>query len=366
MASLLGGNDNSRANINWATLAAWSSHSVGGYLTACSAVSKQSALDDTPLGRCAADVLRGLGLANRIVFEEIATTFEAFIAAFEGRQGADAHRFDRFAEGFRKGATQPDKLFRDPSGRLAHRPQGGQTRLAMGMRRYFEAMCAADPHRRAELMMLANAEVAVHEQTRLQSYLARVQRAPLDFFGLDRHGQWVLALSEAVGRFTQPGALTQLGRLDRRPARQARSVADVEAILYALMSRWLFLLRVPGAILRLGEDIPLGRSADGWMGVREGVRLPSLRRLLARYDALALHAVSPEASPLQKAVRAVSRGRQMPHALRLFYTPLRPAPRLQGTGANDWASLPQRLRFIFALFRSRAHDARLWEQPWSA
>ena len=36
---------------------------------------------------------------------------------------------------------------------------------------------------------------------------------------------------------------------------------------------------------------------------------------------------------------------------------------LQGSGAHDWTSFPERMHFIADLFRSRQDDLRLFERP---
>jgi hypothetical protein len=50
--------------------------------------------------------------------------------------------------------------------------QGGQGWLASAARHYYEAAYTQDPKSRAELVLLGNGEIGMHEQTRLDPYLA--------------------------------------------------------------------------------------------------------------------------------------------------------------------------------------------------
>jgi hypothetical protein len=77
----------------------------------------------------------------------------------------DSAAFDRFAEGL--------ALRTGPS------DAGGQDTLRQAIGHYYDAMFQPDPKRRAEVMLLANFKVGLHEQIRLQPHIAGAMNAPV-------------------------------------------------------------------------------------------------------------------------------------------------------------------------------------------
>src|SRR5207302_800965 len=57
--------------------------------------------------------------------------------------------------------------------------RGGQDLLKDALRHYYEAKFEPNLKRRAELMLFANANIGMHEQTRLQTYIAGSLNAPI-------------------------------------------------------------------------------------------------------------------------------------------------------------------------------------------
>jgi hypothetical protein len=185
----------------------------------------------------------------------------------------------------------------------------------------FEALHERDPNRRAELILMGNAKAGFHEQIRLQPYIASALGGP------------VVDLLRAAKAAEGPGT--------------ERAVALVRRVVTELMMT----MEVPGQVLRLGGDLKAGASGALWtrhLDHLDNPDLVALARELGAYDELDLDdRIEGWFSPL---------------LVRLHLT----AEEAQGTGADDWSSLSDRMRYIFAYFRSRQGDASLLTCPFSA
>lgn len=256
------------------------------------------------LDRASAAVARG----NRKVYEEIGREFARFCAMCLKDTVFDAASLDRFCEALRPGE-----------------PPDGQQYLRQAFTRYYQAFFEEDPKTRAELMLLANIEIGLHEQTRLQPEIAAAMEAAF----VDRR-QFRLRLIRAL--FPYQGWLARarlfLLRLFDRPS-------PFDAVLDALLAEarrrarlviteYLMVIGLPrGVRLRLGQDVPGEFPAS-----LKQPALPDLCALLQQLD---------------------------------------PTPDSPGNaGAEDWSHLSDRLRFIVKLFRCYHEAPDLFAPPFTA
>lgn len=193
---------------------------------------------ETRLGRLTADLhtpfdafARASGavaVGNRKVFEEIGRHFARYLSGVDPSLGVESAEFARFLEGLAPGD-----------------PPDGQGYLRLAFTRYQQQRAEPDPKRRTELIALANLEIGLHEQTRLQPQI----QAAMDAAFSDRDLAWRLLRRRYQRRLTElsrtvitrclmvlstPGAVLALGRnLDERPPDALRTpeLADLVALL---------------------------------------------------------------------------------------------------------------------------------------
>ena len=222
---------------------------------------------------------------NLKVFEEIGLEFARYLAT-RPPDTPDGAAFERFAGRLRPGD-----------------PPDGQRYLRQAFGRYERLRVETDPTARAQLTVLANLEIGLHEQTRLQPAI----REALDAAYATKRdlGQRTLvALFPATARWwsvVRRPASALVGAAAARVQRAASELAR-EAITDSFM-----VLSLPGRVLALGAHLP-----DGYP---EALRAPTnaeLTELLARFEPA--------------------------------------APASDDCGARDWADLQQRMHYIVHLF----------------
>ena len=246
----------------------------------------------------AAEVLGQVGGAigggNQDVFRHIAPPFAKLIALWRDRNG---HLTDADRQSFLASLDNPA----DPQAKY----------LTQAFAATFDAL-AADDRTRAQRLLQANALIGCAEQTRVQPFIANSMNAPIaDMF----HGYFGPHLKR---RFTNPVAvilhwlLHDLARaLDREFQRMS--------------TEWMMRLNVPGASLRLGENVP--PLPDGQM----------YAAALSTLDA-------PQPTSLLEELNAMNAA---------------------SSAAHDWVSYADRMRYIGVLFRSRQQDRTLWTAPFT-
>ncbi len=248
-----------------------------------------------------------VGRGNKKVFEEIGREFARFFSSCLGDATFDPDKVARFCDGLHPGD-----------------PPGGQRYLRQAFTRYYRSFFESDAKTRAELLLLANIEIGLHEQTRLQPEIAEA----LDVLVVDPK-QFRRRLLRAI--FPARSWLVRLRlffrRLLGRPtpfdAATDALVAIARQHTRAVITEHLMTLGLPGGgRLRLGSDL-----SGEFPASLEEITNPDLRALLERID---------------------------------------PTPdSLRETGAVDWADLPDRLHFILDLFRSYQERRDLFEPPFT-
>jgi hypothetical protein len=255
------------------------------------------------LERASDAVARG----NLRVFDEIGREFARFEVECGPETALDSGALARFVERLRPGE-----------------PPDGQGHLRHAFSCYHRARFEADPVVRAQLVLLANLEIGLHEQTRLQPEIAaaldagvvdpRVVRDRL-LEALFPHGAWIVRLRLGIARMLGRRALLDIA-IDGL-------VADEQRLLRAVLTRHLMSIQLGTAVqLRLGDDLGAGFPPS----LRE-IILPELRDLLDRID------------------------------------PTPDSPRESGTA--DWADLGDRVHFITDMFRCFQESPFLFDPPFT-
>ncbi len=255
------------------------------------------------------DVSAASAQGNLKVFEEIAREFARFLAEFTGEPAADdERRIEEFREALRPGE-----------------PPEGQGYLRLAFTRYHRAMATLDPKQRAELLLLANIEIGLHEQTRLQPEIAAAMEAPVvDPRELERRLFDLLLTGNRMVKWLRLTLLTVLGR--RAAVRIAgEQLADQARVLVRrAVTRHLMTLALPsGELLDLSDDLP------------------------ATFPPLLEELSDPELLALLKTVDPT-------------------ADSLLDTAARDWADLPDRMHYIADMFRCHALRGDLLDPPFTA
>ena len=229
---------------------------------------------------------------NLKVFEEIGLEFARYL------EGGD---FERFLGGLRPGD-----------------PPDGQRYLRRAFEHYERSRGERDPKRRAELTVLANLEIGLHEQRRLDPEIRAALDAAYDTKeDLDRRALEAVFPSARRWRpWLKRLAGAPIGALAAAVQRMSSRIAR-EIITESLM-----VLSLPGRVLALGRNL-----ADEFP---EALREPSDADLIA---------------------------------LVAEFEPVPPAP--DDCGARDWADFHQRMHYISHLFRAFHLDKELARPPYT-
>jgi hypothetical protein len=204
-------------------------------------------------------------------------------------------------------------------------PPEGQRYLRQAFTRYHRAMTTSDLEQRAELLLLANIEVGLHEQTRLQPEIAAALEAPVvDPRELERRLFEVLLPGNRVVRWFRVALLTVLGRRTAVRIAGEQLAGQVRALVRRAVTEHLMTLALPGGdLLDLSRDLP--------------ATFPPELAELSDPDLLALLKI---VDPTSDSTR--------------------------GTAARDWADLPDRMHYIADMFRCHALRGDLLGPPFTA
>lgn len=244
------------------------------------------------------DVSDLIARGNLKVFSELGPVFARMIALYEGRSRPDEDMLAKLLEPLAPGPSY----------------DGGQDLLKSALTQYHLAILEEDPDAKAERILLGNGRIGLHEQTRLQPYIAGSISAPLRAFkGV---------LPATGGRISKSIEAAIHERLIR-PA-----ISKVAALWRELATKGMMRLSLPdGQILDLGKDVCPLSGNPLYPTYLATIEDPELHELLQEYGA---H-------------DSTSRG----------------------SGASDWADLPERMAYILELFRSRQCDDCMREPPFS-
>ena len=238
---------------------------------------------------------------NLKVFEEIGLEFARYLHECPPDTPAESPQFQRFLDRLRPGD-----------------PPEGQRYLSQAFARYERRRFERDPKARAQLAVLANLEIGVHEQTRLQPEIRRALDAPyVTQEDLGRRALEALFPSGPRWRSVVRRPATAVAGVAAAGAQRSASTLAREVITESFM-----VLSLPGRVLALGVHL-----TDPYPDALANPANTELAELLARFE------------------------------------PVAPAP--DDCGARDWSDLHQRMHFIVHLFCAFHLSEQLTRPPFS-
>ena len=238
---------------------------------------------------------------NLKVFEEIALEFARFLQECPADAPLESPQFQRFVERLRPGD-----------------PPDGQRYLRQAFGRYERRRLERDPKTRAELGVLANLEIGLHEQMRLQPEI----REALDA---------AYSTQEDLGRRALEALFPSAARwrpVARRPAAAAAGVVARGAqrtssrLAREVITESFMVLSLPGRVLALGTHL-----TDAYPEVLREPASAELTELLGRFE------------------------------------PVPPAP--DDCGAREWSDFDQRMHYIVHLFCAFHMRGELSRRPFT-
>ena len=317
------------SNLNWCSYACWASRTAGGFIreeevpelfrlvlgrhkpihvsleranAALRRIHEDATIPHDSVVDLARQVIRDvaelIGDGNLTVFAELGPMFSRMIKALD-EQGPDG--LEALAKTLEPGLSQ----------------KGGQSMLRSALSHYADAVREPDPHESAQRMLLASAEVGLHEQIRLQPFIAGSIDAPIS----DSLNDGLEGLLSPLPARLQSRAAGVISRL-------FHPISDhAEKIWQEFATKELMKLSLPEGTLWLGEDLPAPRGRPLYPPVLDRIDDPELVELLHQYGA--------------------------------------DRPGKTHSRAIDWTVLSNRMRYILDLFRSRQLDRSLLEQPFT-
>lgn len=309
-----------KQNVNWSTFACWASKTAGKSIRneeVPKFFQHELGLAEGKLpgvGGGTTRVLEWLGLARLVREASRATLLEVSTQVAVGNREVYAELaplFARFVDLMKSNPSDADFgafVERLKAGAIEH---GGQDLLKRAFLTWYEASKIESETIRAQLILRANCQIGLHEQTRLQPHIRAAMTAPITSIW---HQNLASLLPVVIGiplafllRFlTQP--------LLRTITKQWERIATRYAMNLALPN---------GKEIPLGEDLP--DRPDTFPPDLRQITDPKTEALLERFD-----------EGLQTT---------------------------RGSGANNWADLNDRMAFIVGLFRSRQQDLDLFLPP---
>jgi hypothetical protein len=263
---------------------------------------------------------------NIIVFAEIGRLFSEMIQTFKDDKAPDQAKLEAFLSRYREGATG----------------KGGQSTLRSAAGYYYRAMFEGDLHRKAELMLLANAQVGLHEQMRLQPYIVSSIDAPVD------------AVTDLVTQ-SLSDFLNRTGRSLEDLDELVKPIVDkVRELWQEFSTELLMTLELPDGVLHLGRDLPSPPGQPLYPKALRTIRLPELLAMIRQFD------------PEEDVGGLRGFGQRLKQAFRRVLVAIGVgSARAIGSEAANWTRLTDRMRYIIQLFRSRQQDGGLFSQPFS-
>jgi len=238
---------------------------------------------------------------NLKVFEEIGFEFARYLHECPANATAESAPFQGFLDRLRPGD-----------------PPEGQRYLRQAFARYDRLQFERDPKARIELAVLANLEVGLHEQTRLQPEI----REALDA---------AYATQEDLGRRALEAlfpSATRWWSVVRRPATAvvgavaAGAQRSASRLAREVITESFMVLSLPGRVLALGTHL-----TDEYPEALDEPADAELIELLARFE------------------------------------PVEPAP--DDCGARDWSDLHQRMHYIVHMFCAFHLSEQVFRPPFS-
>lgn len=263
-----------------------------------------SAIDRSFLSRQIDDVFERVSQAvadgNLRIFADMAPAMVRFCQLVRAHSAYDAHELDAFRSSLTPGPAERD----------------GQDLLGLALSAWYAAAHEPDPKRRAELVLLGNIRIGLHEQIRVQPDIEEALGAPLRHRLGDELGH---AVDRRLGWL--PAPLRSRVRAVARRSEAAFLDALARALRHIITQR-LMRLRLPYESVRMGAPQD---TAAGYPPELRDLTVSELIELVSRFS-------GPDDTP-------------------------------EWPGAADWTRLDQRMRFIVHLFRSRQKRLEMFSPP---
>lgn len=239
-------------------------------------------------------ISRQVSVGNCRVFAELAPLFSRFILWFADDSHRDEAKLADFLAQLRPGPVEYE----------------GQDYLIEAFTAYYAARFENDTRRTAELILLANLLVGLHEQVRLQPNIAGALHAPME----ELMEKWLHRLA---------------GSLPTRLNATLRQLILVigRRLFAGMITNTLMVIIMPWGNLILSRDVIPVAGSSKFPADLFSLTDPRLRQLVSRLD--------------------------------------RHLDTLTGSAAGDWASLPDRMSYIVDLFRSHQQNPRLFSSPFT-
>ena len=187
------------------------------------------------------------------------------------------------------------------------------SRLKVVFEQYCAAMLEPDPALRADQILLANGLAGLTEQIRLQPNIQGALDAPIE----TSLGEWI---DRTLQKISAPA------RLAARPLLRLVT-EEIERVWRRLATEFLMRLVTPSGGLDLGDDVPTRAGQPLFPNDLEHIKELALNNFFREFDRTGGTGV--------------------------------------GSGARDWAELPQRMNYIVNLFRSRQQDGEFLFAPFT-
>lgn len=244
------------------------------------------------------EISDSIAKGNLKVFEEVSPFFSKFIFIFQGDKEFDKEKLDVFNTQFAEG----------------HTLNGGQDLLKEALTHYYHSMFSNSDKEKAELILMGNIKIGLHEQMRLQSHIEQAVTAP------SRHG-FELAIQSKFETILPKFILKS------RVQDFLSSLKDEIPILCKEIITTIMKLTLPTKKVKLSSDAPRSSLFQMFPSNLKQIENPELKDILEKYD---------------KNVNSIS-----------------------GSGATDWVDLDDRLNYIIDLFRANQQKDELFYPPFN-
>ncbi len=324
-------------NLNWCSFAAWASKTAGRFVRGEPLAIFRDVLQSEPLiaeeidrintllrrfgaelGRPAIiavieapvqAVSKYITAGNLAVFAELAPLFARLCTALA--QTTEEYKADDLV-----------RLLVDFGLKPGSSEAGGQDLLRSAMSHFYPAKFEAQADRKAELMLLANAQTGLHEQVRLQPAIAGSLAVPFD---AALRELMVNQLGGTAGGFARE-RLHRLALISAEPL-IAEFSRKLNRLWRECVTKIFMTLGLPDGEIHLGKDLRPLPGKPLYSVSLASIENNELLALLSSYRAAGIGAAQ--------------------------------------SGATDWADLAERMHFILTLFRARQQDQRLFEEPFT-
>ena len=328
MADLMGSK-----NVSWPAFATWASRSAGAYIRGeyvrnlvqayleklgifrtglhlshllMTAIHNREPLNESIIApvitRVSQQITENVAWGNHLVFADVAPIYAGLCDEFHGAMTYDQRAIDRFCSRFDPGEVT----------------DGGEELLRLASENYYKARFERNGKKQAELVLLANNQIGLHEQTRLQDAILNSLNAPIADLITDAAKDRARELTHKTLQRPVTGVIDRVMRsFSKRLQREWQSLATT-----------LFMsLSLPDGDLKVRRDLPPRCEHRMFPEELSTLENPELIAILSELD--------------------------------------RTPDTVKGSAAHNWAELGDRMNYVVDFFRVRQQDQRLYAPPFT-